>query len=133
MKLNIYLSFHGNCEEAFGFYQSVLGGEITMMQHFADSPMADNVGEEWYGKVMHASLQAGGIDLMGSDGMPGQFVTPQGYHVSAQFEEPEGAERVFAALAEGGEIRMPLEQSFWARRFGMLTDRFGINWMVNCN
>ncbi len=103
------------------------------MQRFGESPMADNVDADWHDKVMHTSLHVGDIDLMGSDGMPGTFVTPQGYHVSVQLDEPEEAERVFAALAEGGEIKMPLEQSFWARRFGMLTDRFGISWMVNCN
>ncbi len=91
---DIHLNFDGDCEEALGFYHSVLGGEMTIMQRFAEPPMADNVDEEWRGKVLHASLDVGDMDLMGSDGMPGQFVMPQGYHVTAKFDEPEEAERV---------------------------------------
>ncbi len=132
MKVNIYLYFPGSCEEAFTFYQSVLGGEILAMHRFAGSPGEGMVPKEWGDKIMHVDMEVAGVHLMGSDLAPDHFVKPQGYNVSLQIEEPEEAERAFAALSEGGQVTMALEQTFWARRFGILTDRFGINWMVNC-
>ncbi len=133
MRLNIYLSFDGNCDEAFDFYHGVLGGERTMTQRFGGSPMAESVGQDWHDKIMHTQLTFGGMDLMGSDGMPGQFIKPQGYNVSVMTDAPEEADRIFNALAEDGEVTFPIQETFWARRFGMLNDRFGIGWMVNCN
>lgn len=132
MKLTVYLNYPGTCKEAFKFYQSILGGEITAEMRYEGSPMESDVAPEWRGKIMHACLHVGGMDLMASDGPPEWFVTPQGYHISIQLDDPAETERVFSALSEGGQVTMPLEQTFWAKRFGMLTDRFGIGWMVNC-
>ena len=133
MRLNIYLSFDGNCDEAFDFYHGVLGGERTLTQRFGESPMAESAGEAWGNKILHTQLTFGGMDLMGSDSMPGQYVKPQGINVSVMVDDPEEAGRIFNGLSEGGTVTMPLEETFWARRFGMLTDRYGIGWLVNCN
>ena len=133
MKINAYLSFAGDCEDALEYYQSVLGGEITMMETYAGSPMADHVGEDWQSKIMHGSLQTGQMDLMGCDVAPDRYEKPQGCHLSINVNSAADADRIFAALAEGGQIVMPIDKTFWSERFGMVTDRFGQNWMVNCD
>jgi len=132
MRLNVYLTFPGTCEEAMTLYAEALGGEVTRLVRHGDTPAADHVDPDWHDKLMHAHLCVGDFDLMASDTPPQHFVTPQGYHVSVQLDNVKKAERIFAALSAGAEITMPLEKTFWAKRFGMLTDRFGINWMVNC-
>ena len=132
MKLNAYLSFPGTAEEAFEHYRSVLGGEITALMRYRGTPGEEMVGPDWRDKVMHACLHVGGMDLMASDMPPEDAVERGGYHVSVQIDDPAEAERIFKGLAEGGTATMPMDQTFWARRFGMLTDRFGINWIVNC-
>jgi len=132
MQLNAYLNFNGQCEEAFRFYERLLGGKIEMMMSFGDSPMADQVPAEWRKKVMHARLVVGGNTIMGSDAPPDRFQKPQGFSVSLSVEKPAEAERMFAALAEKGNVQMPIQETFWALRFGSVTDRFGIPWMVNC-
>ena len=133
MQVTPYLSFDGTCEEAFSFYAAALGGKIEAMMPFGGSPMAEHVPAEWHNKVMHAGLNLGDQVVMGSDGMPGRYEKPQGFAVSLQIEDPAEAERTFGALAEGGTITMPLGETFWALRFGMLVDRFGTPWMVNCS
>ena len=133
MRLNVYLNFPGTCAEAIRFYHGILGGEISAMMPYEGSPAADGTPDEWKSKIMHATLSVGGMNLMASDTPPEQFATPQGYHVSIQTEDPAEGQRLFAALSEGGQIVMPFEPTFWAKGFGMLTDRFGINWMVNCS
>jgi len=133
MKINPYLTFDGRCEEAFKFYERVLGGKIEAMMPHKGTPAEGHVPPEWHDKIMHAYLKVGEFVLMGSDAPPQYFQKPQGFSVSLQVKEPEAAERVFSALAEGGTVRMPLEETFWAARFGMLVDRFGTPWMVNCD
>ncbi|MEO1068630.1 MAG: VOC family protein [Cyanobacteria bacterium J06638_6] len=133
MQVNPYLAFDGNCEEAFKFYHQILGGELGDMMTFASSPMESEVPAAWGNKVMHTQLILGDYTLMGSDGFPGQYTAPQGISVSLQVSEPAEAERIFKALADGGSIQMPLEKTFWAQRFGMATDKFGIPWMINCD
>lgn len=132
MKLVTYLTFAGRCAEAFRFYERALGGEILMMSTFADSPMASQVPPGEQGRIIHARLQVGDQLLMGSDCPPGMDVKPDGFSVSVQVDSVEEADRCFHALAEGGTVRMPIQQTFWSPRFGMLVDRFGIPWMVNC-
>lgn len=132
MKLNVYLNFPGTCEEALQFYQSILGGELTPVFRYEGSPAAGEVGEEWGSKVMHGSLKIENLELMGSDLVPDHYTAPQGTHVSINVEDPEEAARIFSGLAEGANITMPLEKTFWAQKFGMLVDRYGIGWMVNC-
>lgn len=132
MKINAYLSFDGSCEEALKFYQSVLGGELSSMETYGGSPASEMVGPDWQDKIMHGSLETGEMTLMGSDLGPDQYQKPQGCHLAVDVKDPGEADRIFAALAEGGNVVMPIDKTFWAERFGMLTDRFGQNWMVNC-
>ncbi len=132
MQLNPYLVFDGRCEEAFKFYEEVLGGRITAMMTYEDSPAAEHVAPEWRKKIMHATLEVGGAPLMASDPSPKYYQQPQGISVSLNLHKVEDADRIFQALAENGEVMMPLEQTFWAARFGMVRDQFGIPWMINC-
>lgn len=133
MQLNPYLTFNGQCEAAFKFYEQCLGGKIVMMMTHGESPMAEQTAEAWRDKILHAQLTIGDIVLMGSDAPPDYFEKPQGFSVNLQFEDVAEAERVFQALAESGTVRMPLQETFWAKRFGMFVDRFGTPWMVNCS
>lgn len=132
MQVNPYLLYNGNCEEAFNYYVRALGGKVDMMARYQGSPAADHVPPEWASKVMHAQLSIDGEVLMAADAPPGAAKPPAGFAVSLQVEDPAKADRVFAALADGGEITMPIDKTFWARRFGMCVDRFGIPWMINC-
>jgi PhnB protein len=132
MRLNPYLTFDGGCEAAFRFYEQALGGRIVAMMTYGDSPTAAQTPPELRGKVMHARLVVGDAVLMGSDAPSGRHEKPQGFSVTLGIDEPEEAERVFAALAADGTVTMPIQETFWARRFGMLVDRFGTPWMVNC-
>ena len=133
MQINPYLhSFNGRCEEAFKFYEQCLGGKIVALYTFGDSPMACDTPTEMQNKIMHARLVVGSNVIMGSDSPPEYFEKPQGFSVNLSVETPVEAERIFEALAEKGTIRHPLAETFWAVRFGMLVDQFGIPWMVNC-
>ena len=133
MQINPYLLFTGQCEEAFKFYEKLLGGKIGFMQTYADSPGADQVPPEWRGKIMHARMTTPGGVLMGSDPPPDRQAKQQGFSVSLSVDRVEEAERIHKAMAEGAvAVTMPIQETFWAKRFAMLTDRFGIPWMVNC-
>lgn len=134
MKFHPYLIFDGDCRAAMELYHSVLGGEMVAMQTHGDSPIADEVPKEHHDLILHACLDVGdGFLLMASDAGSGPYVKPQGLHISIQVDTPEDAERVFAGLGEGGTEIMPMGETFWATRFGMLVDRFGTPWMVNCD
>jgi PhnB protein len=126
------LNFDGQCKEAFTFYQQVLGGSIATMETHGESPMREHTPLEWRDRILHARLVVGDQELMGSDSPPNQHLKPQGFSVSLNFDDPAEAQRVFVALADGGAVQMPLQETFWASQFGMLVDRFGIPWMVNC-
>jgi PhnB protein len=132
MQLNPHLTFNGQCEEAFKFYQQCLGGNIQTMMKHGDSPMADQVPSEWRDKIIHATLIVGETTLMGGDVPPDRYENPRGFSVTIQINDPADAERIFRALSENGTVTLPLQQTFWAARFGMVVDRFGIPWMVNC-
>ena len=132
MQLNSYLVFDGSAEAAFNFYQQSLGGKIVAMFKHADTPAAAHVPADWQDKIMHIALQTGNNVLMGSDAPPDHYKKPQGFSVNIQIQDVAEAERVFAALSEGAKVTMPIQQTFWAARFGMLTDRFGVPWMINC-
>jgi PhnB protein len=130
MQLVPYLSFDGNCREAFEFYQQVLGGEITDMISHRD--MGIDIGDPaWHDKIMHANLLVNGEQLMGGDRPPGSDGSPQGFSVSMHLEADSEAERIYAALAEGGSVLMPLDKTEWSSRFGMLTDKYGTPWIIN--
>jgi PhnB protein len=132
MQLTPYLIFDGDCRQAFEFYHRCLGGEIVAMIDHSSPEMAAHVPPGWGDKIMHARLIADSAVLMGSDNMPGQSGKKEGFSVSLQVDTPEEAERYFTALSDGATITMPLGPTFWAVAFGMLTDRFGVAWMVNC-
>ncbi|MFA5494333.1 MAG: VOC family protein [Porticoccaceae bacterium] len=126
-----YLGFDGNCREAFARYSAIFGGNADMVTH-GESPACDQIPAEMHGCVMHAQLTTGDLLVMGADMPPGMYQKPTGICVAVAVDTPEEAERVFAALAEGGEVQMPMDETFWAHRFGMLIDRFAIPWMINC-
>jgi PhnB protein len=133
MQVNPYLFFDGRCEAAFKFYAQLLGGKIEAMLPHAGTPAEEHVPAEWRSKIMHAKLVVGDKVLMGSDAPPERFDKPQGFFVTLGLSDPAEAERIFAALAENGTVQLPLQQTFWAARFGMCVDRFGTPWMVNCD
>ena len=127
---NPYLIFPGNCEEALNFYKNSLGGEIAGLMRFSDAPMP--VAEENAQRVMHGEFRSNNLYFMVSDTMPGDDVVPgNNVHLSLQFDDAAEQEAAFNALAEGGSVQMALDNTFWGARFGMLTDRYGIRWMLN--
>jgi PhnB protein len=132
MQLNPYLSFNGQCEAAFKLYEQCLGGKIVAMLTYGESPMAEQVPSEWRNKIMHTCLLVGNEVLMGSDSPPEHYEETKGFSVQIAINDPVEAERIFQALAENGTVRMPIQETFWAIRFGMLIDEFGIPWMINC-
>ena len=132
MQLNPYLLFNGQCEAAFKFYERCLDGKIVAMMTYAGSPMEEQTPPEWRNKVMHARLTVGDKVLMGSDAQPGCHEEPKGFSVTLGIDDPADAERIFHALAQNGTVQMPIQQTFWAARFGMLVDQFGTPWMINC-
>lgn len=132
MRMNAYLIFNGQCEEAFRFYQRCLGGEIAALVRPGDVPDGTGPPAGNPGRILHARLLVGDAVLMGSDGCPERPEAHGGFHVTVNVDDPTEAERIFHALAEGGAVRSPLEETFWAERFGMVADRFGVPWMINC-
>jgi PhnB protein len=132
MQINPYLSFKGDCEAAFNFYAECFGGRLGPLFRYAGSPMADSAPADWSDKIMHASVTVGGQELMGADVTPDRYEEPKGFSLSVQLKGTTDAERIFGVLATDGRIVMPLEKTFWAERFGMVVDRFGIPWLINC-
>jgi PhnB protein len=133
MSLSLHLSFDGACKAAFTYYARTLGGTISYMATYGESPMADQVPEEWQTRIMHATLRLpGDMTLMGNDAQPNSYQAPQGFAIALGTDDPEVARRAFAALAEGGVILMPLAPTFWAAAFGVVADRFGVTWEINC-
>jgi PhnB protein len=133
MQLNAYLYFNGQCEEAFQFYEKLFGGKIEALFRHRGSPAEQQTPPEWLDKIMHARLNVGNNTLMGSDAPPGHYHDgSKGYSVSIGLNEIKEAERIYQGLAEKGKVNMPLQPTFWAARFAMLVDRFGISWMINC-
>jgi PhnB protein len=132
MRLNPYLSFNGQCEAAFNLYAKCLGGKIVMMMRYGESPMAEQTRPDFRNRIMHVTMDIGGNILQGADVPPQRYEKPQGVFLSLSIQSVEDSERIFAALSDKGTVQMPLQQTFWARRFGMLIDQFGTPWMINC-
>ncbi len=132
MRWNPHLTFNGQCETAFKFYEKCLGGTIVMMMPYGDSPMAEQAPPDWRNKILHATFALGDQILTGGDASPASYVRPQGFSILLNVAAAEEAERVFEMLAEKGEVQMPIQETFWTLRFGMLVDRFGTPWMINC-
>lgn len=129
-----YLTFDGNCEEAFNFYRGIFGGEFNYLGKFSDMPSEKPLPEEEQNRVMHVSLPIGKDVLMGSDTLPSQgdsVVMGTNFSISANPESEEEADTLFAALAEGGQPIAPMSKTFWGAYFGMVVDKFGIRWMIN--
>jgi len=131
MEVAPYLLFLGNCKEAFEFYEKALGGKLDMMT-FGQSPEAGNLPAAMHSQVIHARLASGNSVIMGSDCPPDRYTKPQGFSVSVSSADPGEVERIFNALVQGGQVQMALAQTFWSAKFGMLQDKYGIAWMVNC-
>jgi len=128
-----YLFFGGRCQEALEFYRAALGAQVDMLMHYKDSPEPlppDKVLPGWENKVMHATFRIGGTTLMASDGCE-KGASFAGFSLSLAVPTEAEANRAFAALAVGGQVQMPLAKTFWSPRFGMLTDRFGLGWMIS--
>ena len=132
MELNAYVSFKGDCEEAFKCYEEILGAKPGLVFRYADSPIADVVPDGWETKVMHGSVTIGGQRLEGADVPPERYEAPKGFSLSINVPTPGEAERLFERLAEEGRVVYPIEKTFWSERFGMIVDRFGVPWMINC-
>lgn len=132
MKIHAYLMFDGQCEAAFNFYAECLGGTLEMMR-YADSPEEMEVPAEFQQRIMHVCLTVGDQLLMASDTLPqSPYEGIKGCSISLQVDNVPEAERLYAALSAQGSVQMELQQTFWATRFAMLTDRFGVSWMINC-
>jgi PhnB protein len=134
MQIQPYLSFNGRCEEAIEFYRKALGATVETMMRFKESPDPMPPGmlaPGFENKVMHATLRIGGAVLMASDGMAAGALDFKGFSLSIDAADAAGADRMFNALAVGGKVTMPLAKTFWSPYFGMVTDRFGVGWMVS--
>jgi PhnB protein len=132
MTLSSHLGFDGNCAEAMTFYAETFGGTVMFKMTWKESPMADQVQADFQDKIMHMSIKVGITTLMGADSPPGRHQKAQGIMESIAVEDLDDAKRIFDTLAEGGSVQMPFAETFWAKGFGMATDKYGIPWMVNC-
>ncbi len=132
MQASAHLLFQGRCREAFDFYAQTFGGRIAFAMTFGESAAAGQTPPGMRDQIIHMRLEFGNQAIMGCDAPPERYLKPQGFTVLLTVPEPAAAEHVFVALAHAGSITMPFAQTFWAYRFGMCTDRFGIPWMVNC-
>jgi PhnB protein len=132
MRLNPHLTFNGQCEAAFQFYEKCLGGKIVMMMTYGDAPIAEQTMPDWRKKVIHATFALGDHVLTGADTPPESYQKPQGFSVLLHIGDAAEAELIFKALAEKGTVQIPLEETFWALRFGTLVDQFGTPWLINC-
>lgn len=132
LSIQPYLFFGGRCEEALEFYRTTVGAQVEMLMRYRDSPeQPPPLPECFHNKVMHASVRIGQSVVMASDGMCDGPANFEGFSLSITVPDESEAERVFAALSEGGLVTMPLEKTFWSPKFGMLQDRFGVGWMVS--
>lgn len=128
--LAIYLSFAGNCREALQFYVSELEGTLGQIHTYRDAPEATGTTEVWMDKILHGEINIGDQLIMGSDAPPGAYQVPQGIFVQMHYEDLLQAEQIYNRLSDGGVTLMPFGPAFWAQGFGMLTDRFGIGWII---
>lgn len=128
MKLNTYVNFAGTCAEAFRYYEKHLDGKVGMMMTHGQMPGQSNVDPQWKDAVLHARITVGGTELMGAD-IPNAQPMRSAY-LTLSVDSDSEAERIFSALSDGGQILMPMEETFFASRFGQVRDRFGINWMI---
>jgi PhnB protein len=130
MRVEPHLTFRGDCEEAFRFYERLFGGKLALLS-YGSSPAVSSVPEGWRRKIVHATLAlSDGNRLLGADVLPEHFERPQGFYVLAALRDATEGQRVFAALADGGSVRLPLQKTFWSPSFGVVVDRFGTPWEI---
>lgn len=132
MRLTPHVNFKGQCEAAFKFYERCFGGKILTTTTYDSTPAGEHVAAEWRKKVMHAEIMIGTQKIMGADPPPDRYEPCKGFALAVEVDQPAEADRIFSALAENANVTMPIQQTFWSARFGMLEDQFGIPWMVNC-
>jgi PhnB protein len=130
MQLTTYLNFGGNCEEAFRFYEQHLGGTIDYLMRHGETPGGSPARDDWKDKVLHAQMSLGGTSLLGADVDPDRFQPMRSAYLTLTFDDSAEADRVYALFTDGGEIFMPMNETFFAHRFAMLRDRFGTSWML---
>jgi PhnB protein len=130
VQLHTYLNYGGNCEEAFRFYERHLAGKITMMMRHGEQPDGRAVAADWAHAVLHARMDIGGTELLGADIPPDRFQPMRSAYLSLTLDSHEEADRVFGLLSDGGQIFMPMQETFFASRFAMLRDKFGTSWML---
>jgi PhnB protein len=132
LELIPYVFFYGRCEEALNFYKSVLGGDFTMQRN-SESHMAGDIPADWQDKIMHARFESKGMKLMAADGRAAASIDPDSGNITLALEtsDPAEGDRIFAALSAGGNVKMPLSPTPWGGRFGMVDDRFNIEWMLS--
>ena len=130
MQLHTYLNYGGNCEDAFKFYERHLGGKITMLMRHGEAPNGNNMPADWSRKVLHARMNLGGTELLGADIPTDRFQPIRSAYLSLTLESDKDADRVFALLSDGGQVFMPMQETFFASRFAMLRDKFGTSWML---
>ena len=132
MRLIPYLQFDGQCEAAFRLYERCLGGKITLMMRYAEAPPSEQAQSAgWGDKIYHVTLVAGDTMLQGADLPPESYQKPQGFSLNIELEDAAKGERIFNALAQNGTMKMQLQETSWAQRFGVVVDRFGIQWLIN--
>ena len=124
----ISLTFNGECDAAFALYQQCLGGTVTFRLTWGDSAMAGQAPPDWHGKILHATLTVGGMAFSGGDVLG--YQRPQGFQIQLNLDDAAAAARIFAQLADGGDVTVPLQQTFWAARVGAVVARFGVPWGV---
>ena len=132
MQIHPHISYNGQCEEAFKYYEKHLGGKINRLALYEGTPAEQHMPPEMRKQVIHAQIQIGDTTMMGADAPPDRYQVTHGIAVTLAVNTPADAERMFHALADGGEIHMALDKTFFAEKFGMLRDRFGVPWMVIC-
>jgi PhnB protein len=132
MNVSCHLSFDGQCEVAFRTYHEILGGQLTTLLSFGESPMASQVPASWRSRILHATLQVDGSEILGSDAFPETFQRPQGFCITLGIEHLVRARDTFDKLAVDGTVHMPFQETFWANGFGVVKDKFGVTWEVNC-
>ena len=134
MKLSptIAFNFDGRCEQAFKFYEQCLDAKIAFMLKWGDSPAAGQAPKEWADKILHGRISIGNTELVGGDVLPEHYQRPQGCGIILSTSDAAAAERIFNCLAENGTIYLPLEKTFWALRYGVVVDQFGLRWEINC-
>ncbi len=132
-KATTHLHFNGKCLEALKFYAKCLGGKVSFSITWGDSPAAKQAPANWAKKIMHASVEFDGQMLSADDAPPGHYSKPQGFQVMLSYTDLAQGKKAFKALSAKGKVKMPFSKTFWSPGFGMLVDRFGIPWMINCS